>query len=293
MVNCAEPAIRAHSVQNARVLDLLAKDGHVVAPNLRIDAHRGPSIDLKSVGRNRATTFAGLCSSHDRSIFAPIETAPIDLQDREHLFLLAYRATFYEVHATAAVAVQFQGFYQKRVELGIDPKSDLSPAGWFATERLMVAYETFQYKSIFDEAYIARNFDALEHDLITLDVERPTLAACTLFSTGTSEARDDLTRICMTILPLNKTRTIALLSYLPEDAGRARAELSRVLSSSGAYQKYELSRRLLNHCQNFVLAPTFVDSWTPEKRSRIIDLFARTVDTIDLDYEDADLQLFT
>ena len=102
---CPNPAIRAHSVQNATALALLEEGGHVVAPTIRLDAERGPIVDLTKVGRNRATTFAGLCSEHDRMAFAPIELGKLDLQSPEHLFLLAFRATFYEVHATASAGV--------------------------------------------------------------------------------------------------------------------------------------------------------------------------------------------
>jgi hypothetical protein len=145
---CPNQAIRAHSVQNATALSLLEEDGHVVAPTIRLDAKRGPTIDLGKVGRNRATTFAGLCNEHDREAFAPIEVGQLDLQNPEHRFLLAFRATFYEVHATAATGIQMQTPYMKRVELGLDPKESPSPAGIFATQRLIVAWQTWLYVAI-------------------------------------------------------------------------------------------------------------------------------------------------
>jgi hypothetical protein len=290
---CKRRAIRAHSVQNARALSLLVEDGHVFAPDLRFNAKSLPKIELRLTGRNRATTFAGLCAEHDREIFSPIETAEIDFKNPEHLFLLAYRATFYEIHATAVVGLQTQGFYQKRVQLGVDRPDDTSPAGMYATDRLITAYETYMYKAEFDKAYLDRNFARLRHDVILLDVERPTLAACALFSLDWGKARDSLVRVCLSILPLSENRTVAVFSYLPEDASQARPHLDRVIASSGAYQKYELSRQLLNRCQNFVLAPNFVRSWSPERHQRILDLFTRTVFEPDLQIEHPDLQLFT
>src|SRR4051812_46661660 len=55
---CTSEAIRAHSIQNARVIDLLETNGHVIAfrPHFSAD---GPTIDFESVGRNRASTFTG------------------------------------------------------------------------------------------------------------------------------------------------------------------------------------------------------------------------------------------
>ncbi len=289
---CPNAAIRAHSVQNARCLDLIASDGHVIAPNLRLAAEKAPAIDLAPVGRNRATTFSGLCEKHDRQIFASIETGPINVHTIEHRFLLAYRATFYEVHATCAAASQVQLAYQKRAQLGFDPADAPSEAGLLATHRIIVAYETFRYKEGFDEAYLKPAFDILEHDLITFDVARPTVAACALFSFDHLRRDDHSVGVCLNILPIEQTKTIVLLSYLRSDAPLARTELHRILTTSGDLQKYEVSRRLLNNCQNFVLSPSYVASWTPAKRQIILDYFVRTLLYDDLEFEHADLCLF-
>lgn len=172
-----QPAIRAHSIQNAGVLDLLSENGHVVAPVLRLDSKSGPAVQLKRVGRNQATTFAGLCSEHDTSIFEPIEKFPLALRNPEQRFLLAYRATHYELHATGSVANQVQRFHTKRVELGLEPKNEATPSGIFAVERFYVSWLTFRYKAELDMALLERRFDVLEHDLLILDVDAPTLAA--------------------------------------------------------------------------------------------------------------------
>jgi hypothetical protein len=289
---CPEPAVRAHSVQNARALDLIAASGHVVAPTIRLSAAEGPLVDFSCVGRNQATTFSGVCAKHDRDIFAPIETSPLDLQNPEHRFLLAYRATFYEVHATSAAAWQVQTGYLKRTELELDPKDQPSRVGMFAVGRMIDAYETYGYKEALDRAFLERRFESLEHDVVTLEVAEPTIAASTLFSLDHLSRGDDVVRVCLTILPIEQRRTAALFSYLAADASLARAELGRILESSGAYQKYELSRRLLNSCQNFAISPRYVASWSPAKRKVVVDFFVRTVMHDDLLFEDADLTLF-
>jgi hypothetical protein len=95
-------------VQNARILDSLEVDGHLIALEVNIDAQSGPQLTFERVGRNRATTFTGLCAEHDSALFAPIDTAPPDLESPQHRFLFAYRAALYESHATLAVAQQMQ-----------------------------------------------------------------------------------------------------------------------------------------------------------------------------------------
>lgn len=290
--SCGRRAIRAHAVQNSRVLDLLARDGHVVVPTHRMEVDRGIVVDLTQVSRYRATTFTGLCEEHDRDLFAPIERAPIDLADVQHLFLLAYRAALFEAHATGAAGRMLQLGYQKRVALGVDPKDAPSPAGIYATERLMVAYETFMYKCRFDQAYLASDWSAVQHDTIIMNTARPALAASAMFSLrGLANAAGDVVRVCLTVLPLDAETTAAVVSYLPEDAGIARAHLDRLIASGGEHQKYELSRHLLNYCANFALAPDHIDTWTPEKKEIVRGYFVRTILQDDLDYEHPDLLL--
>lgn len=289
---CPHPPIRAHSIQNARVLDLLAQDGHLIAPSIRLQASRPPDIDFKPIGRHKgATTFRGLCSVHDRELFAAIETKLIDVTNPEHLFLLAYRAAYFEVHATCAAAWTLQMAYQKRVEFGYDPKGEPSEAGMLAVERIAVAYDTFRYKEFLDAVAASRSFHELQHDVFVHEVTRPTVAACVLFSLD--ELWDgDVVHVCLNIFPLEKTRTAIVFSYINNDAALARAELTTVLHSKGTSQLYEVSRRVLNHSQNFVLAPDYVSAWPASKREVVLQYFRRTALYNDLAFEHQDLYLF-
>lgn len=84
--SCSDTAIRAHSVQNASVMDLLHRDGDVKV--LTHDYHNADLYTLIwcDIGRNLATTFEGFCSEHDAALFAPIDIRPFDAADREQLF---------------------------------------------------------------------------------------------------------------------------------------------------------------------------------------------------------------
>src|SRR2546428_1648001 len=125
---CPLPAIRAHSVQNARSLDLLARDGHVVALTRRLDATKGPVIEFGEVGRNLATTFAGSCAHHDQTIFAPLDRLAFDPTNQEHLFLAGYRAVIREFYATCAAASKVQTAYLERVAAADIPRVTPVPA---------------------------------------------------------------------------------------------------------------------------------------------------------------------
>ncbi len=289
---CPEPAIRAHSVQNARALDLLVSDGHVTALSKRLAPDRAPEIAYALIGRNKASTFAGLCSRHDQSIFGPIDTVPFSPTNPEHLFLAAYRAAFRELHASCAAGWMLQMGYQKRVELGFDPGDVPSDAGLLATRQMILAYETFNYKLTFDQAYLQHNYSALEHDVIEIAVPRPTIGASCLFSLDGFPRDDDVARVCLSIIPLTTSRSIAILSYTKADAPVARTALDRILRASGHHQLYELSKRLLNSCENFVIAPEHFKTWSEPKRAAIRDYYIRTLLKDQLGHDDPDLYLF-
>lgn len=275
---CAKPAIRAHSIQNARVLDAIASDGHVVAPIVRSTCAGGPVIRLDEVGRNKASTFSGLCAEHDRQIFSPLEVAGMDLDSDEHRFLLAYRAAYRELHACMETAMRLQAGYLERVERGLDPKGVPTEAGILAAVRMGLAHEMFRYKVALDDAYASCNFAALSHDLVVLRVEAPTVAVCSLFSFDHEvKNAESLLRVHLNVLPLAEDTTVALFSYRPEDQSPARARLDRVLNSSGQHQKYELSRLILQSCENFVLRPDYFDSWGEDKVLAVEAYFSKTL----------------
>lgn len=279
LFKCRKQAIRAHSIQNARILGQLARHGHVIALTRSVSMASGPDIDFSLVGRNQATTFTGLCDHHDQTIFAPIEKNQIRLDDEEHLFLLAYRAAYRQLHATMEVAAKIQAGYLKRVERGLDPEDTPAPAGMFAVERMIVSWGTWRYKAQLDMAHADKEFSVLSHDVITLDVLQPTIAVSALFSVGAVLVRDDddVLRVHLNVLPLNPTKTAVIFSYLHSDAGQARAVLSHILQSNGFHQRYELSRLILARCENFVLAPRYFDEWPQQKKDNVRRYFIQTL----------------
>jgi hypothetical protein len=273
-------------------LDLLARDGHVKAIEKRIEKERGPIIQFIDVGRNDATTFTGFCSEHDAGIFKPIDTNAFRPEEPEHLFLAAYRAVSRELHAVTEGALKVQSAYLKRVELGLDSGDEPCPAGLVAVEHMARAHRTHLYKEQLDHALVSGRFDSVLHDVIRINHERATVAVCSFYSI------DDLSRdgepICaaLNILPLNQGESVAVFTYLPGDAGPVKASLNSLLTSNGFYQKYLLSKLILNNCENFVLSPEYYAEWSAEKQKAVLDYFIKTIFTGHLDIESQHLYLF-
>lgn len=290
-LTCSTAAIRSHSLQNSRVLDLLVRDGHVKALRQRI-GDNGPAISFRDVGRNEATTFTGFCGGHDATIFRPIEANPFNSADPEHLLLIAYRAVSRELHALLEGSVKIQDTYLKRVDLGLDSGDEPGPAGMTALDHMIRAYQTHLYKTHFDEVLVTRRYDRVLHDVIQVGHERASIAVCSLFSLDNLFQGDDWVRVAINVLPNSEKESTVVFSYLPNDAPLVRPALNTILSSGGDYQKYLLSKLILNNCENFVVNPAHYDSWSPEKKAAITEFFVKTLFDGDLEVENKHLYLF-
>lgn len=287
---CGGAPIRAHSIQNARILEMLSSNGHVIMPQL---THTGgvPDITFARIGRNQATTFLGLCGQHDQEIFRPIERVAIDVEDDSHLFLLAYRAVFRETHACIQAAVKMQAGYQARVTEGLSPADRPDRAGLMATEWLANSYDTYKYKRKFDTAYLKRDYQRLGHFRLVFDDAPPSVAASALFSLDDVDWPDDVARVALNVFP-EPTRTHVILSFLKEEKPYATQYLQRILDATGHYQRYLVSKLVLQHCENFVMSPSYFEGMAHEQKDAVREFFLRTLNQNEHDYEDQNLYLF-
>lgn len=287
---CTKPAIKAHSIQNAGVLSLLSRDGHLIVPKRMMREGR-PAVEFQDEGRNQATTFTGLCSVHDTELFRPIETAPIDIKSPEHLFLLGYRAVLKELHTVMEWAFRLQQVYMKRVELGLSPKGEPDAAGAFATERLMASYLTYQYKTRYDQAFLRKDFAAVAHEVIELPGQAPTVAVNSLTCDDEIKTPDDIARVALNVFP-RKEGAVAVFSYLADEKHYASLFHVEISRASGDYQKYLLSRLILRCCENFVLSPDYYERMPSERKAAIQNFFMTTLFKNDTGVQDPNLYLF-
>jgi hypothetical protein len=289
---CIRRPIRAHSIQNGAILEMIQYDGHVVMPRLKLDLNSDPKMSFELVGRNKATTFTGLCADHDASIFAPIETASIDMENDLHLFLLAYRAVLRETHVIIESAIKIHIGYQEKVKLGLIPGDIPTPDGRRALDFLINCYETYLYKREFDQIYIGRDFQELRHKTIFLKHNAPTIAANSLFTSADNiQNPDETERIILNIFPVVQG-TQVIFSYLARQEPFVKAHLSEVLRANGYHRLYLISKFVLRNCENFVIAPKYFETISDESRDAMLDYFQRTYYKDLLDYEDNRLFLF-
>jgi hypothetical protein len=264
---CKSAAIRAHSIQNRRVLDLLSTDGHVVMPRIHATPTQRPTVRFERVGRNEASTFTGLCARHDQELFRAIDTEPVDFENPKHGFLLAYRALLKEAHASRKAAIDVQAGYLAGAREGLWPRDAPSPAGEAAVVRMTAAFLVHQAEAQFGDALANAEWARLAHRVLLLG-EGPTFAVSSMVSTGIySEISDGPAFAYLNVLPF-ESRTVAILSFLVGDRVQAEKAFGTVWAADPQQAEYLLSQLVLRRCENLVISPRVFESFAePQKQA--------------------------
>jgi hypothetical protein len=290
--DCDRDAIRAHSVQREGPLRRVSMGGHVVMPRQHLDLDRGPTYRFETVGIRHATVFTGLCAEHDQTLFAPIDRAELRLSDRQQLFLYAYRAVLRETHVSFEAAAKLQAVYQKKCEIGLSDGNIPSRAGMFAVQRMIVAYETWLFKKIYDRALSRARYQDVVYDCVDLGETEPCIAVSSLFSLDEAPVGDDVARVALTVLHGRDGHSYGLLAYLKRDSAAARGRLKALIRAPTASARYLLSRLILERCDNVAINPSLFGLWSDDKRAIILAFWASTVLANNEAFDDDRLNLF-
>lgn len=297
--NCKKKIIHAHSIQNNAILDRLSKDNHVIVLDYELDLDKGPKPGFKFLSKNKATTFTGFCYYHDELIFKPIEKSKIDCENKEHLFLLAYRAVCREFHYKLRATNNFQAFIEKNDILWENDNN----YGWkkeclqaMLVIYLSESYSMYRYKFFMDKAYANNNFDIfLDNIIITLPLDRLTLAVNSSFWPINNmikyEDRKFPKTIMLNIFPQEDEYRI-VFSFNKNHSEIVKEYLGPILTSDGNYQKYLISKLILQNCENFVLSPDYFSTFSESKKKDIIEYFTKNIFANKTDYENDNLFLF-
>ncbi|MGE5112627.1 MAG: hypothetical protein ACM3JB_17310 [Acidobacteriaceae bacterium] len=253
---------------------------------------RTGKIAFESVGINEATVFTGLCAKHDAELFKLIDTEPDLRNSREWLFLHAYRAVIRETHASIEAGVKVQLTYQKKCELGMLNRDIPTREGMLAVERLALAYETHEYKELWDTAFLQQNFLGVRHDVLDLGWTGPCIAVSSLFSLDEIVLRSGTPRVALNILPLPDGHSLAIFSYTRPETEAARSFLGPILNGNSSQQRYLLSRLVLERSDNIAFNPLLLEKLGTERQEAIRAFEEATVLQNQPDWDDERLNLF-
>ncbi len=292
---CSKKGIQAHSIQNRGVLGELAENNHVVVLNAIQDVENGPRLEFQYVGRNKATTFTGLCNEHDTHLFFPIDNQPFNISSQEHLFLLSYRSVLRELHAQCRTAIMVQNVYSKGVELGHFDERKTDYPMKSATVGLMESWAFYNYSCFWAEAYLTQKLEKIHHKIIEIPNTKAKFAVSSVYSLVDNikiyENRQIPKCIAFNVFPY-KDGIIAIWSYPALQYDHFASHLYELSQTEGEYRKYILSKLIFKYCENFVLAPSFYESLSEPQIESIKKYYLANVSVGKADYEDKNLFLF-
>lgn len=293
---CKGKAIKAHSIQNSRILDLLADHGHVVMFHAKTRLDAPPEPDFVEIGKNEATTFTGLCGMHDKQLFQRIDDEDLNLHDSEHKFLLAYRSLLREFHSKLQAARNMQGIFSKTVDLKrVDPNDVKHPMFQIATATIAESYSCYLYKYSYDAMYVKRMFDQLEH-VVVLDEGAPSpiavSGAYTLKDNMVNlKDRNDPKYIMLNVWP-QMGGTCVVFSFKRDHRDELISHIREIQESTGHFRLYLLSKLILRHCENFVISPRHFRTISADALEAMKEYFNENLFIVKTDREDKRLYLF-
>lgn len=256
---CSEKIIKAHSIQNNKIIKQLSKNGKVY---MNKPKSQNPFAAFTEWGRKEATTFTGFCSYHDKVLFQPIEDNNFNKSD-EHVFLYTYRCLTQNLHNKK----EDTKFYDLA-----NQKFSPSQESILLHQGIDSAVSDFRRdKEIFDHALLIKNFSVI--DYIIWEFDYPISFAGSAFEAPTRDLKNrtlqDLTmldspiaHLFTTIFPENE-RSYCIISWLKADYDILSPLIKQLQQLNDIERKYYLSHRLVKTTDNLIFSPILIDSMLP------------------------------
>ena len=273
---CSGKIIKAHSIQNNRILKKIAYKGVV-------NQIKGENLIFKQdgseVGRKIATTFSGFCNYHDNELFKPIELKNYDPNNKEQEFFFAYRALAMELNLKKIA----ENRYKKMAEV--------FGQNQFFTNILhgtkLTINELTERNDLFHEAILNKNFELISTKTIELDKEY-LIAVSSIFaieydfkgniindfSELVKNNNNKMKIIFLTIFP-QENKTFVLLSYLKENASTFEFLDEQLLKIDKTTIIKRLNLLIANYCENVVYSPKNWQKINKNEKQELIKTFSK------------------
>lgn len=280
--DCKLPIIKAHSIQNNKILSKLAVDGHVYVPSFNQKKFGG--LDIKKCGKNEATIATCFCKYHDDVIFKDIDTKNYNYEEKQN-FLYAYRA-FSKYYYDRIGALE-----SDRKRFKDSPNFMIANGGYERIKGLEKSVEeNEEIRNSFNTALKYGKYDEIKSIVFTLDYE--VNFATAYMSPLSFDLEGNLIsdvwsldgriiNIYVSIFPENG-KSYILISWLKEDDS---LKLHRYRQQFQEIKKEEILLRTLNNmvaCQsdNFVFSKKLLDTWGEETMNMFLTQCMSTVISI-------------
>lgn len=280
---CKGKIVKAHSIQNNKILNKIAKNGEVYMVKSVVDSGINLKLKFKLIGRSVATTFTGFCGFHDKTIFEPIEDQDY-IGTKQQNFLFAYRVFSFEYHKKMEAYEVHKNSANKKPSLLEDKKYLSQLEGYELSLR-----DNKRHKDIFDQALFNNDYSIVE----TVSFRIPSkseIAVCSGFFLeydikGKSINRidskqDDMSLLMLTVFPQDN-ETVVLFSWLNADAELYSEFKEQILGLTPAELVQLLNNLIPSYCENVVYNPDFIKSLSDENRAEYLQVFNESIWTFE------------
>lgn len=153
---CSGGIIKAHAIQNNRILCRVAENGHVIT----LDGTSNLIFqDAQTKGRKIATVFSGFCSYHDKVLFQDIEDCDFTATEKQ-IFLLTYRTMSWHFHKKQEQEKATQLFIQNMADRGVALPDTEESQLWLKGQALGLS-DNLTKKKVFDDALLNNNYSSV------------------------------------------------------------------------------------------------------------------------------------
>jgi hypothetical protein len=270
---CRGKLIKAHAIQNNRILSKLAEKGMLIA----MDGRNALGQQYAHpIGRGITSTFTGFCQYHDKNIFQEIEDVPF-LCSEKQIFLLSYR-TF-----SWAFMKKLQQAKRNATRDRLHHHNQLSST----KANYQGCIDNAKQKVFFDHCLLMNDYHAMESVVWTLDYEIAFTVSCMLeLDYGIDGTPIDSEHtpnyehsIYLNVFPDDKN-SYCIWSWRKEDGLYYEKFGKDFLALPMKDKKNYLNCTLPLLTDAIFISPRLWDSWGPEAQNRFVeranmdDLFA-------------------
>ena len=163
---CDQKIIKAHAIQNNRILNKIAEEGHVIT----VDGTSNMIFQGSQIkGRKIATTFTGFCKYHDKVLFQAIEDSDF-LVSQKQVFLMTYRTMAWHYHKKLeqvnANIIQQEKMYERGYDIALSEDFRTYEKGLKLALR-----DNDNEKLIFDDLLLGEVYDRVNYCVWELPYE--------------------------------------------------------------------------------------------------------------------------
>ena len=274
-IECSEKIIKAHSIQNNRILNKISVDGKI----MQFDATDAIfTNDLSKVGRKAATTFTGFCGFHDNELFKSIELKDYESDNKEQEFFFAYRCLARELHIKKQ---------SKKLFTELMSRSPNNPNfKWMQEGTINAIKELTNLNYRFHQDTMNKRFELIETKKIELK-KQYSIAVCSIFSpeydlkgnkvNSLEDFSKPTKKLFLTIFPQNGS-TIVLMSCIKEDNSLLEFLDEQLLALQENEIIDKLNLLIAMYCENFAYSPTKWDHMPKNEREKFVSKFYDSID---------------